>query len=763
VLLKAGADVNAVGGEYGTALQAACYAADIETVRVLLNAGADVTSEAAICGYYGTALQAAAAVESLEIVQELVNFGAAVNIEPSHGTFGSALSAAATADEPEIAELLLEHGADANFVGGYNHLPIMAAAQAGNLAILKLLLDHGADASGQGGQWGSTITAAAHGNDMECFQLLIERGGDIHAKGGHYGSALQAAALKADMGIIDVLLDGAIELINYLDGKYHTPLTAAAYYDRLEVVNKLLDKGADIRHQGGQFRSAITAAAIKGNKAVLERLLDLRPSEALVDEALVEAVAYRQAASVDLLLQSRANVFARHPTLGSANEALEAPEIVEENSDDEEDDPDDEHEDSEEEEGDGEGVQWVGDDGGAVSDDSEDDSVTDLKLEEDVTEKAKIQRLLEEAVARRKRNPTVERFKSVRHRGPPARLSGYPPPPPIPRLPPISASYAHSSTTTNEPMTSPYGQHSQEPWSLPFRTNSGHEIPAAISAPTGLSHSIAGNTAYTSPLVVRKPVHTESPQRVSSPHSFEQAQHPSAASQAERQHSTGSVSNDPGRSYTPPSRKGSEDKGIKRQSKAVNRRSLVSPGPPTRYQQRQNQPSLQGSMDPLIEHQDFAVLSQEAAVVATPPPVPYSSHPPQQYHPSAPPLPPRQSQHFTQPGQPQPYYQPHQSQYQPPPPPPQHPSYSSPPPPSVHTSPPIQGQQGHGYPPYGQLPQNQSSSSFQNNQYGASAPHASQGFAWELPGSNQGLSGRPNEPHGRRWGNGGYDGAGYGG
>jgi ankyrin repeat protein len=359
-LLKAGADVNAIGGQYGTPLQAAAWAEDMETVRILLNAGADVTSEVAISGFYGTALQAAAAVESVEIVRELLDAGAAVNVSPAHGTLGCALSAAACVEneteDGEIAKLLLEHGADVNFEGGYHHLPLMSAAQVDNHAILESLLEHGADARGRGGQWGTTLTAAAHGNSIRCFKTLVDHGADIHATGGIYGSPLQAAAIKADMELIDYILDHAPELVNFRDGKYHTPLIAAAYFGRSEVVEKLLNIGANFQFQGGKFRSVITAAAIKGHKAILEKFLNMGPNEQLLDEALVEAVAHRQATSVDLLLQSRANVMARHPTLGTPSDALEAPEIVEENSDDEEEEEDSDNEgesDDEEEE-----VEW---------------------------------------------------------------------------------------------------------------------------------------------------------------------------------------------------------------------------------------------------------------------------------------------------------------------------------------------------------------------------------------------------------------------
>ncbi|KIK53779.1 hypothetical protein GYMLUDRAFT_178406, partial [Collybiopsis luxurians FD-317 M1] len=44
-LLQAGADVNAQGGFYGTALQAAAYEGKIGIVKCLLQAGADVNTQ----------------------------------------------------------------------------------------------------------------------------------------------------------------------------------------------------------------------------------------------------------------------------------------------------------------------------------------------------------------------------------------------------------------------------------------------------------------------------------------------------------------------------------------------------------------------------------------------------------------------------------------------------------------------------------------------------------------------------------------------
>jgi ankyrin repeat protein len=56
VLLEKGAEVNAQGGEYGNALQAASFGGHEAIVKVLLEKGAEVNAQG---GIYGNALQAA--------------------------------------------------------------------------------------------------------------------------------------------------------------------------------------------------------------------------------------------------------------------------------------------------------------------------------------------------------------------------------------------------------------------------------------------------------------------------------------------------------------------------------------------------------------------------------------------------------------------------------------------------------------------------------------------------------------------------------
>ncbi|KAF5139369.1 Ankyrin repeat domain-containing protein 50 [Metarhizium anisopliae] len=67
-LLDKGADVNAEGGRYGNALQAASWSGHFEVVKLLLDKGADINAQG---GLYGNALCAASERGHFEIVKLL--------------------------------------------------------------------------------------------------------------------------------------------------------------------------------------------------------------------------------------------------------------------------------------------------------------------------------------------------------------------------------------------------------------------------------------------------------------------------------------------------------------------------------------------------------------------------------------------------------------------------------------------------------------------------------------------------------------------
>ena len=99
-----------LNGGYGSALAAAAYDDNLEIVKVLLDAGANV--DLLLNGRYGSALATAACYGNLDIVKFLcLEAGADVNLLLK-SSFGSALAAAAYNARLEIVKFLLDAGAN---------------------------------------------------------------------------------------------------------------------------------------------------------------------------------------------------------------------------------------------------------------------------------------------------------------------------------------------------------------------------------------------------------------------------------------------------------------------------------------------------------------------------------------------------------------------------------------------------------------------------------------------------------------------------
>ncbi|KAF5699602.1 hypothetical protein FGLOB1_11266, partial [Fusarium globosum] len=123
-LAAEGADVNAQGGFYGNALQAALYIGNLEVVQLLLDKGADINAQG---GRYGNALQAVSYRDK----------GADVNAQG--GEYGNALQAASTKGKLEVVQQLLDKGADVNAQGGWYGNALLSASYKGNLEVVQLL------------------------------------------------------------------------------------------------------------------------------------------------------------------------------------------------------------------------------------------------------------------------------------------------------------------------------------------------------------------------------------------------------------------------------------------------------------------------------------------------------------------------------------------------------------------------------------------------------------------------------------------------
>ena len=317
--LNEGADVNAQGGEYGNALQAASSRGYDRIVQMLLEKGADTNAQG---GFYGNALQAVSSRGYDRIVQILLEKGADTNAQG--GYYGNALQAASYGGYDRIVQILLEKGADTNAQGGYYGNALQAASSRGYDRIVQILLEKGADTNAQGGCYGNALQAASSRGYGRVIQILPDKGADINAQGGRYGNALQAASYGGYDQVVQILLDKGAD-INAQGGYHGNALQAASYggYDR--IVQILLEKGADTNAQGGDYGNALQAASSRGYDRIVQILLekgaDTNAQGGYYGNALQAASYGGYGRVVQILLDKGADINAQGGEYGNALQA----------------------------------------------------------------------------------------------------------------------------------------------------------------------------------------------------------------------------------------------------------------------------------------------------------------------------------------------------------------------------------------------------------------------------------------------------------
>jgi ankyrin repeat protein len=238
--IKARADVNVAQPDGATALAWAIYLDDQAAAEMLLAAGAKVNT----ADEYGeTPLTLACGTGNAVLVKKLVEAGAEVNVARWDGT--TALMIAANSGNAEVVRLLIRRGANVNAVETRKgQTALMWATSEGHSEAVAALIEHGADvkAVSQGGY--TPLIFAAIKDDARSVKSLLAAGADANTKLPDDSSVLIAAVAFRSTGAAIALLDGGADL-KVADRRGNTSLHTAAQLGDLELVRKLLAKGAD--------------------------------------------------------------------------------------------------------------------------------------------------------------------------------------------------------------------------------------------------------------------------------------------------------------------------------------------------------------------------------------------------------------------------------------------------------------------------------------------------------------------------------------
>jgi ankyrin repeat protein/beta-lactamase regulating signal transducer with metallopeptidase domain len=305
-LLEAGADPNASDLSGRSPLHLAAATGNVEAVVELLDGGANadmptnvgstplhvaaeggrakgvqglpaahegpIAVTAARAGPVGTA--SAQEAGAWQVVQALLEAGANPATKDERGR--SPLHVAAGAGDVRTVGLLLDGGADPDCLADSGATPLVAASQAGAWDVVQVLLGAGADPRACERFGSSPLYIAVKAGDLAAASALLEAGAEADSSGqdaatGEGGTALHAAVSLGRLDIVQLLLDGGADPL-MAAGRGQTVLHAAARGKRADVAAALLDAGVPLDLVDSQGYSALHHAVATGAMEVAELL-----------------------------------------------------------------------------------------------------------------------------------------------------------------------------------------------------------------------------------------------------------------------------------------------------------------------------------------------------------------------------------------------------------------------------------------------------------------------------------------------------------
>ncbi|KAJ3965206.1 ankyrin repeat-containing domain protein, partial [Lentinula raphanica] len=204
----------------------------------------------------GTPLQIAIVNGFKDTTKLFLQHGAHVNAQG--GKYGTALQAAASRGYRDIVELLIQYGADVNEKNkGYEKNEGYEIAIQKVLTVEGFYSQHLRVVPTQDSYEAATQLAVLE--DEDDYRFALEPIADNNDQRGKFGTALQAAASEGHKDIVELLIQHGAN-VNAQGGYYGTALQAAAGEGYKDIVKLLIQYNANINAKGGHYRVVLQAA-----------------------------------------------------------------------------------------------------------------------------------------------------------------------------------------------------------------------------------------------------------------------------------------------------------------------------------------------------------------------------------------------------------------------------------------------------------------------------------------------------------------------
>ena len=257
---------------------------DVEkAVELVLNDGLDINTPELS---NRTPLLWASLSSSGESIETLIDLGANVNAQRTDDK-EAPLTLSSGWNKFMAVYLLLDHGADANIASADGNSPLHTAVSKGFFDITKLLVEKGSYVNLQNKEGRTPLFLSVKNKHEQLIKLLIENEADVRigykensterfylVRGKNRGRAAWhyiAGEQVNEPEIIDLLVQSGAN-VNAQDAEGFTPLHMAAIHGNLKIVKKLVDLDADVNIVATDGKNATELAHLNEELEIKEYL-----------------------------------------------------------------------------------------------------------------------------------------------------------------------------------------------------------------------------------------------------------------------------------------------------------------------------------------------------------------------------------------------------------------------------------------------------------------------------------------------------------